>query len=156
MQEWISLIDAVLIGIGVLYILTESKSYTLTLLIELDTEGSIPAWYSSAKLLLVAVLLACLSTAIAPPGRFNLAVVLAALFFLLMSCDETVQLHELAQIIITRFMGGDAFRPGDPNLPLITVLVVVPMLLVGVLVLRAAVSGHAGVGSGSGLMPSSA
>lgn len=129
---------ALLVGVDVslaLVYLAESllgsPSWTLHLLVDLDAEGTLAAWYTSAQLLLAGTLFLLLA---ASPGEARpqplgegvgaagfLGLVGAALLFL--SLDETASLHELMSLALRRFEALPRFT-GDHGLW-------VPFLLVG-------------------------
>jgi len=60
-------------------------------LFDLDNESSIPTWFSSAQLVVIATLLWAISRSY---SRYRWFYVLGAIVFLFLSIDETVQLHE--------------------------------------------------------------
>jgi len=60
-------------------------------LFDLDNESSIPTWFSSAQLVVIATLLWAISKSY---SRYRWFYVLGAIVFLFLSIDETVQLHE--------------------------------------------------------------
>lgn len=66
----------------------------------LDSEAAIPAWYASAKLLVVGAALWVLSVALGSARRPRRVVRLAALLFLAMSCDEAAGLHEAVDLML--------------------------------------------------------
>lgn len=95
---WIFLFgDAAILGIASGHALIGSPSGTIAALFSLDFEPTIPAWYASTKLLIVAALLGALAATI--PGRSvqKWLLAAAALLFLVMSCDESAAMHERIQ-----------------------------------------------------------
>jgi hypothetical protein len=109
-----------------------SPSWTLHLLVDLDAEGTLAAWYTSAQLLLAGMLFFLLGGASAgrPPGGAEAGVGSASFLrlvgaaLLLLSLDETAGLHELISVSLRRFEALPRFT-GDHGLW-------VPFLLIGV------------------------
>jgi hypothetical protein len=79
------------------HLLIGAPSETLRQLLSLEGEPTIPGWYSSVKLLLVACLLAALSVSAATASTQRRMLLGAALLFLVMSCDEAAAIHERLQ-----------------------------------------------------------
>ena len=132
-------VGAMLAGVGLalalVYLvqaLLGSPSSTLHRLVDLDAEGTLAAWYTSAQLLLAGMLFFLLAggSAGGTPGRLEAAVgsagflrlVGAALLFL--SLDETAGLHELISVSLRRFEAFPRFTGGHG--------LWVPFLLIGV------------------------
>lgn len=94
-----------------LHLLTESAAFNL------DTEANLPTWYSSVKLLGVAILSAALAMRTVDGSRVW---GLHAVLFLTLSADEAASFHEtLARRLLelpmlgglqARLTGGDAFK----------------------------------------------
>lgn len=94
--------ELVLVGIYSFDVATAAQFQTLHALFDLDSEGNIPAWFSSSQLFCVAI--AFWSCALrkrrgAKPSKLFFAI--AGLGALYASSDETAQIHER----VTAFMG---------------------------------------------------
>jgi hypothetical protein len=98
-------LDATILLIAGGHALMGQPVYTLEELFSLDNEPTIPGWYASAKLLLLAALLAVLSNSIGLASRQGKGLLAAAFIFLVMSCDEAAAVHERVQsMIANRFL----------------------------------------------------
>lgn len=91
------LFDAAILSVAGGHSLIGSPSGTVTALFELGDEPTIPAWYASSKLLLVAGLLAALALSARADSKQKWGLTAAALLFLVMSCDESAAMHERIQ-----------------------------------------------------------
>ena len=69
-------------------------------LFDLDNESSIPTWFSSAQLVVIATLLYAISKTY---SRYRWFYALGAIIFVYLSIDETVQLHERLSMIATAY-----------------------------------------------------
>jgi len=63
-------------------------------LFDLDSEQNVPSWYSSIKLLAVAVLFTCFAQHMRKRGTGRLTLWVAAALFFALSLDEYAQIHE--------------------------------------------------------------
>jgi hypothetical protein len=98
-------VDATILLIAGGHALIGAPLYTIEKLFSLDNEPTIPGWYASVKLLLLAVLLAALGNSIGPASRQGKGLLAAAFVFLVMSCDEAAAVHERVQAMIgNRFL----------------------------------------------------
>jgi hypothetical protein len=91
--------ELVLVGIYLFDVATASHFQTLHSLFDLDSEGNIPAWFSSSQLFCVAI--AFWSCAIRKKRPSKLFFALAGLAAVYASSDETAQIHER----VTALMG---------------------------------------------------
>lgn len=99
--------DALILLIATGFLLLNIPFTLFNELFSLDVEVTIPAWYSSVKLLLLACLLAALSVSISAGPWPKWALLGTALVFLAMSCDEAAAVHErLQRAIDNRFPTG--------------------------------------------------
>jgi hypothetical protein len=99
--------DASILLVAGGHLLIGAPSWTISLLFSLDNEPTIPGWYASMKLLLVACLLAALSVSVGTGSSQRCALLGAAFLFLLMSCDEAAAIHErLQRAINNRLLTG--------------------------------------------------
>jgi hypothetical protein len=100
-------VDATILLIAGGHALIGAPSYTIEQLFSLDNEPTIPGWYASIKLLLLAVLLAALGNSIGPASRRDKGLLAAAFVFFVMSCDEAAAVHERVQAMIgNRFLAN--------------------------------------------------
>jgi hypothetical protein len=95
------LFNALILLVAGGHLLIGAPSWTFNALFSLDYEPSIPHWYASVKLLLVACLLAALSVSIGTGLWQRGALLGTAFLFFVMSCDESAAIHE-------RLQGGSA------------------------------------------------
>jgi hypothetical protein len=91
--------ELVLVGIYLFDVATASRFQTLHSLFDLDSEGNIPAWFSSSQLFCVAI--AFWSCALRKKRPSKLFFALAGLAAVYASSDETAQIHER----VTALMG---------------------------------------------------
>lgn len=91
--------ELVLVGIYLFDVATASHFQTLHSLFDLDSEGNIPAWFSSSQLFCVAI--AFWSCAVRKKRPSKLFFALAGLAAVYASSDETAQIHER----VTALMG---------------------------------------------------
>jgi hypothetical protein len=96
------LADALLIAV---YLATHLPGYEVDTL-SLSHERSIPNWYSSAKLLLLAQLLGFLAWRTPATPRAHLVLLAPATFFLLLSLDEVDTIHERLEPRTAGWVGG--------------------------------------------------
>jgi hypothetical protein len=144
------LADAVLLFFGGWIALAGAPSFVLGRLFELDVENALAVWYTSSKLLLVALLLAMTAFVVGRRGWPDLAILAVAGFVLAMSCDETASLHELAQVVVAARMGGGSAASEGGGMA--TALVVVPAMLAGLVLLAWAVRAMARCPDGKGML----
>lgn len=89
---------AVNIAFSCLYLLIvhilESESYTLTRWFDLDKEGTIPAWFSGAQLLLIAMLSHLYSNSIHTNRSLKTFYRITTAVFIFLSADEAAGIHE--------------------------------------------------------------
>lgn len=130
--------DAIIVFFGCWIAIAGRPSYTASALFNLDVENSLAVWWSSSKLLLVALLLAMVAFAGGRSGWPNLPALLAAGFVLLMSCSETANIHGLLQIIVSDRLGISGGRHGPADMPVVITLVMIPALLLGAYLLVSA------------------
>lgn len=77
------------------YLLGQGHLFGLVRLFNLDDEGNIPTWYASSLLLLCSILLVTIACTKKREGdRYLLHWKALALIFLMLSLDETAQIHE--------------------------------------------------------------
>ena len=109
----IKLFFAIEILLGLSYILIHVFPVydTIFLFLDLDNEGNIPTWFSSAQLLMVGVLMMGFGIGKYQQNERAYAMILGSLGFIFLSLDETVQLHELFGSISDMLL-PDANRKG--------------------------------------------
>jgi len=83
-------------------------SYTITNLLDLDGEGNLPSWYSTIQLFLVSLLTGVFAARNFDRSRMDAwFLILFPMVFLLLSLDETAQIHEsLGKISDVLLPGG--------------------------------------------------
>lgn len=86
--------DAGLVAVYALDIALRQPSWTVHLLFDLDGEATIPAWFSSAQLLVAAWLFALAAGKTDYPEIPGLFLALVAVGFCFLSMDEIVGIHE--------------------------------------------------------------
>lgn len=94
------------------YLATHLPGYSLDIL-SVALERSVPNWYSSAKLLILAQLLGYLAWVTpVPTWRARLVLLAPVAFFLLLSLEEVAALHERLEIRAETLVGGsDGYWP---------------------------------------------
>ncbi|MCO6415638.1 hypothetical protein JYK14_05530 [Siccirubricoccus sp. KC 17139] len=104
---------AVDLALVVANLLAFALSGRIPILIYLDEEGNLPAWWSSAKLLLAGLLLALVALRSRRVDRAGWMLGLLAAAFIAMSVDEVSGLHERAGVELDELIGdrtGTAFH----------------------------------------------
>jgi hypothetical protein len=94
------LFDALILLVAGGHLLIGAPFGTIDLLFSLEGEPTIPSWYASVKLLLVACLLAALSVSVGKDLTKRRTLLGAAFLFVVMSCDEAAAVHERLQGMI--------------------------------------------------------
>ena len=80
---------------AIAFVLVEAAGRTFMSLFDLDSDASLPTWYSSIKLFLIASLVGLYALSRFDRGRPRSWILLAfPIVFLLMSADEVVMVHE--------------------------------------------------------------
>lgn len=83
--------------------------FGLVRLFDLDREANVPSWYASTALLASSILLLAISR-VSPPSETRRWRILA-IVFLLAAIDEAAELHEIAGMILARFVrSGGVFH----------------------------------------------
>lgn len=86
--------NVALVAVYVLDIVLDQPNWTVHVLFNLDGEGTIPAWYSSAQLLIAGWLFAVAPSADPPLSIPRAFLALVAIGFSFLSMDEIVGVHE--------------------------------------------------------------
>lgn len=98
--HFLLLLDVALLVVSGALLLLDSPSHTLSVLFNLQGEATIPAWYASAKLLLLSGLIGMLAIASANGTGSTRSLAAAAFVFFVMSCDESAGMHERLQLAL--------------------------------------------------------
>ncbi|WP_181708757.1 hypothetical protein [Chthonobacter rhizosphaerae] len=101
----------------------------------LDSEGNIPAWWSSVQLLIAGMLLLLVAQRTRRVETYSWALALLGGLLVLMSADETIGLHERLGIWLGRTFGSGPQSPAYET-GLLFVVVSVPVITVALTVLK--------------------
>jgi hypothetical protein len=145
--------DILLLTVAGGHALAGSPSEAFGKLFSLESEATVPAWYASAKLLLLSGLLAVLSIVLGHDGRLDRVLLLGAAMFLAMSCDESAGIHERLQVVVEHHLldpSVTAWAAGH-DIYLRGVAVAVPVLVLAALIVRAIVRTMRSCASGKGM-----
>lgn len=127
-------IDVALVAAYLVNLYAIGRFQLLTLLLDLDAEGSVPSWYSSVQLFLVGMLLATLAVHI--PGRPDkVRLWFAAALFFFLSKEENFGIHELIGGRIARHMTPEAHASSFFRYSTAWPVLLGPPLLIAMLVL---------------------
>jgi hypothetical protein len=111
--KYLLVVDALFAVVYLGMRLAGSPSWVITLLSELNGEGTVASWYSSSKLLLLGVLWIVIALRLQASGvTFHRIAWLVPAVFVTMSADEGGHLHETMGALVEArlFLDGDARR----------------------------------------------